>query len=252
MNTRGVTERLESANRVVCMVEGHAARAAAALDARLKVRPGEEPPRPYERLLRALAGEIRAEAETLAALDRARVAELAGDVAQRETRDQLAGELRMKVVRLRATLRTGYGPIADQTLQISGETPSEPESILRLVRTLRDNVARLALLDPVDPYFSYDAMAYVAALMPPADRLARVIESLERDSHRPPQMQASRNKAIARFDSVFTEAAGALYALFQVAGEPALAAEVRPASTRPGITAQAAGELEETPTYSGL
>lgn len=244
MNTKGAHDRLQSGRHVAIAAEEHATAVGAALNARLAPRLGEGPAFSHERQIRALAAELRSEAELLKQADQRHVAELKDDIPLRDDRDTLAGQLREGVVRLRAVLRAGYGPAADKALVTTGETPTQPMELVRTARTLKANIGALAGLRPLVEYFSYDAAAHVAALEPLADQLADTLEKLDREGQQANRTRIEREKAIARYDDAFSEIAGALFGLFRLARERELAARVRPATGRRGVTARDAGEAD--------
>ena len=69
--------------------------------------------------------------------------------------------------------------------------------------------------------------------------------SVDREGREAEITQASKDKAIAAYDTAFALTAGLLEVFLRFAGEPTLADKVRPSTRRPGTTADS--ETPDTP-----
>lgn len=244
MNSEGVKNRLVSAGHVITAAETHAPGVGARLDDQLAPHYGEGPPPTHTRQILALARKLGADVEVMTAADAAHEAELADDPPHRRDRDARAARLRADIVQFRELVRAGYGPEGERALRISDRTPEQPQEVADMAETIAANQAQLANVAPRDALFRYDFAARVAGWPEEARALRHAVKKVAVEAQEATDTMAKRDAAIVAYDNSFSRIAGTLFALFRQAGEDALAARVRPAKRRRGVTAVDAGETD--------
>lgn len=197
---------------------------------------GDPAPHDWARVVRDLGRSLRAKMDELVAADAAHLAEKADDVEPRDRRDGLHESLFKRLSMLRNVLQAIYGDAAVQKLGFAGSTPVEPIALCRLGRVVHGNLPGLAELAPLSPGLSFDASLHATELAAEVAGLETALQDLVREAKELDATQIRKDQILAAYDSHFLHGARALESLFNLAGEHALAARVRPSVRRPGRT----------------
>ena len=185
-------------------------------------------------LVAALANHLKKATSALVEADLALAAEVADDPVARADRDEAAGELRSTFIDYRGLIRATYGPDLLPRYGLDGDTPGPVDTLANaatnVARLLRDNPFTAATpkrgraaLNNIELADGMDEA--VTALK---DRLDDV-KAEEREYH---TALVVRNEGMDTWSASYQGVAGALSALYHLAGADELATRVRPTTRR--------------------
>lgn len=234
-SSKMVDDRYRSALQVARLAEANAERTGARLAAVLG--PAAEPDKPapdWPHIMRMIARTLMALAEKLVDADRALIHEMRDDHAPRERRERARSALFQRMGSLRAMTRGIYGESALGRIGLSGNTPIEPVALHRMGTQVLGNLEVLATLTPAVAGGVLDIATVREDLTAQVEALGQAIDDLAHQARKREVAQAHKNSVMAEFDAQFSYGAHMLESLFGWAGEPDLAARVRPSSRQPG------------------
>lgn len=230
-----VHDRYRSALQVARLAEANAERTGARLADVLG--PAAEPDRPapdWPHIMRMIARTVMALAERLADADRALADEMQDDHAPLERRERARSALFQRMGSLRAMTRGIYGESALGRVGMSGNTPIEPLALHRLGTHVLEHLGVLATLPPAVAGGVLDIATVREDLTAQVAALGQAIDDIAHEERKREVALAHKNSVMAEFDAQFAYGAHMLEGLFGWAGEPDLAARVRPSSRQPG------------------
>lgn len=242
MASKQVTDRQKSADSVIAAGETHAEPVQQALADLTKplLKKGESPP-DFGVLVKLSASLLAAAKDRMVKADEAHEIELSDDAPVREARDAAAADLRGALVDLREIIVGAYGQSTAAKLFL-GATPEDPVVLSRFAGEVADKLDKTKLPAPRIKGAKLDAAETAASLREKRAQLDKHLEALHREQREAQKTLAAKYAAIPAYDRVFTGVATTLSGLLLLAGEPDLAAKVRPSIRRPGQTAEQAGD----------
>lgn len=229
-----ISNRNANADHVISSVHTHGGQIARALHARAAALPEEEQlgEEAIAAFLRWLGANLRYRNQALAAAEMAYVEEQADDPALRAGRDLHVEALLTVAGRVRARIETVLGGQGLATYGMSGVTPRIPAALVEHVGVAiqllrgRPQQADDGIGGVVDTARLADVLE--AALAPVRQSMAVLTqERRELDA-----ALLERNQALATWLDAYQGVAGALTALYRLAGYPELAQRVRPTARR--------------------
>ncbi|MEM1415014.1 MAG: hypothetical protein AAGH15_08950 [Myxococcota bacterium] len=238
MASKLVTDRQKSAELVLAILDAQGARLERGLAGALTPEAAAQSAATLDALTTALA----AARDRMVDADRRHEAELGDDPAVRKARDEAAAALRRQLIGLREVVRGVYGPVTERGL-FRRPAPDDPVVLARFAGEVAAGIGALNTAAPRIEGHSVDPAAVATALEAGATRLEEALTRVAQEAREAQATQTAKKEAIAVFDRTFTATASTLAALFQLAGELALAERVRPSARRPGRIAGS----DETP-----
>ena len=230
-----VDDRYRSALLVANLAEVSAERTGARLAA--VFGPAAEPDRPapdWPHIMRMIARTLMAQADRLVEADRALIVEMEDDQDPRERRERARSSLFQRMGSLRAMTRGIYGESALGRIGLTGNTPIEAIALHRMGMNVLTNLGVLETLTPVVAGGALDIPTVREDLTALLEALGQAISDLAYEARKREVAQIHKNSVMAEFDAQFSYGAHMLESLFGWAGEPAMAARVRPSSRQPG------------------
>jgi hypothetical protein len=234
-SSKMVNDRYRSALLVANLAEVNAERTGARLAA--VFGPAAEPDKPapdWPHIMRMIARTLRAQADRLVDADRALIHEMLDDQDPRERRERGRSALFQRMGSLRAMTRGIYGESALGRIGLTGNTPIEPIALHRMGTHVLKNLGVLETLTPVVAGGSLDIPTVREDLTALVAGLGQAIADLAHEASKREMAQIRKNDVMAEFDAQFSYGAHMLESMFGWAGEPEMAARVRPSSRQPG------------------
>lgn len=244
-----VNDRYRSALLVANLAEVNAERVGARLAA--VFGPAAEPDKPapdWPHIMRMVARTLMAQASKLVEADRALIEEVADDHDPRERRERARSALFQRLGSLRAMTRGIYGESALGRIGLTGNTPIEPIALHRQGKQVLENLDVLATLTPVVAGGALNITTVREDLTAQLGALGQAIDDLALEARKREVAQIRKNEVMAEFDAQFSYGAHMLESLFGWAGEPEMAARVRPSSRQPGRLDQPVEDSEPDDT----
>lgn len=246
---REVTGREASAEAVASAAETHAAEVAKAFVAKFKQHvPKKEEVPDVGVLLRTLAKALRTQSADLLEKSAQHDAELADDAAPREARDTATTELVQAMVTIRSACEVAYGRVGLKALGIDGRTPTDAKAIQehagKFVAQLKSPKVKLP---PPQEGMSIDHAVWIAKVEKWLPVLAQARKDVAREEREADATINAKNKSMEAFDELFGVVAAFTSSMLDLIGEDDLAARVKPAARRRGVTAEQDAADQATP-----
>lgn len=189
-------------------------------------------------LVTVLVDDLEAKAKEMVRCDEAHEAELRDDPEARTLRDSASEGLGARLVESREQITSIFGAAYSAKLGFSGKTPVDPVELLRLGRTVMENLVKTPA--PVSKLPGYEMnpeqwRAPIAALTVQMEGLTAKVAAEEREAE---ATLMAKYAAIEAYDTAFSAAANLVSTLLEIAGQKDLAKRVRPSTRRPGQTAE--------------
>ena len=236
-----VLVRLTSAEEVEASAKTHGPGVGQALDARFeparKTPEGETLRLPFGEVIFLFKEDLAGSREHLATADHAHVMQLRKVIELRQERDGLFGTIYDQLGTSRRTIEEVFGK--GQAFVLAGiESPTarKPSKLLSQAKLAITRLSdpELELPTPRIEGVTVDAAKMAGGLRTGVDTLEGVVAEL-RDQRRVAQgTRLAKNRALAAHDNTFLWISRTLEGYYQLAGEPELAAQIRPSQTRPG------------------
>ena len=242
MASKATVQRQKSAEKVIASGRIHNRLIAEQIGARF----GESAGTAAATLVTALIEDLDLKATDMVQKDEANEAELRDDPEKREQRDTAAENLGAQLVSTREQLGVILGDDYVAKLGFSGKTPSDPVELLRLGRTVTENLTEIAPPSPKIPGYEMVPAQWsepIAALTDQMEGLTAAVADEEREAE---AALTAKHAAIDLYDDTFSIAADLVSTLLQVAGQTDLAKRVRPSTRRSGQTAEDAPSESST------
>jgi hypothetical protein len=191
--------------------------------------------------------------QTLVAADEAHLAELVDDRDPRRRRDELADEVRGKLVLIRGTVAALFGfDVATDVLGIGGATAADP---VALHRQAARALERLSAPEPDLPPLQVegiqlDPAALAASLQPAVNELAAVLDQVARERREAETTLAAKSEALATYDDAASRVVQFLSGLYELAERPEFAERLR-LTQRHGGTSEPVPAQEEGSEATG-
>lgn len=235
-----VTGREASAESVASAAETHATEVAKAFVAKFKQHVPKKTEVPdVGVLLRTLAKALRVQAADLIEKSAQHDAELADDAAPREARDTATTELVQAMVTIRSVCEATYGRAGLKALGIDGRTPTDSKAIKEhaqnFVSQLKDPKVKLP---PPQDGVSIDRAVWIAKVEKWLPVLAQARTDVAREESEADATLNAKNKSMDAFDELFGVVAAFTSSMLDLIGEDDLAARVKPAARRRGVTVE--------------
>lgn len=247
MSSKQVTDRQKSADSVIAVAEANAERIADGLAALLQPHLENGEALPAAGLLVALlARALEAGKTAMVAKDSRHEAELADDPEIRAARDAAQAALYTGIVDLREMLVGVYGNAAAAKI-IAGPTPEDPVVLERFAAEIAERLQSVKLPAPRVKGAEIAAAEIAAALTEQRAALQKQLKAVQREIREAQASLAGKNAAVTTSDHTFAGVATTLTGLLLLAGQPDLAAKVKPSTRRPGQTAEQAGDTTDPP-----
>jgi hypothetical protein len=227
-----VTRRQGEAATVVQAAFTHADAVGAALERTLVPALPGTAGESFTELIRRLGRTLKASIDALVAADMAHEAEKADDRPVRRELDESAAALYREVVDLRRAVEAVGGARALALAGLTGITTREHTALLRLGQDVQDRLPVLASEIVPRRGLSFDVSACAGPLAAATDRMERAQHAWLREVREREVTLMHKNEAMAAYDACYQEVAGALEALFRLAGLGELADRVRPPRRR--------------------
>ena len=229
-----ISNRNASADHVISSVDTHGGQVARALHAGAAGLPPEE--QLGEEVLASflgwLGGNLRHRNQALAAAEMAYVEEQADDPPARASRDQHVEALLTCAGRVRARIESVLGEQGLATYGMSGPTPRIPAALVEHA-TVASQLLRSRSQRVDDGIGSIVDTARLADVL--EDKLVLVRQSMDVVTQERRELDAAmleRNQVLATWVEAYQGVAGALTALYRLAGYQELAQRVRPTARR--------------------
>jgi hypothetical protein len=203
--------------------------------------------------LTALGDCAQSTVDDVASKDRLHAIELTDDTEPREERELARGLLRASVIGIRDTLEGAYGVGTATTYGLSGETPTDADTLLQSATATEELLRTRTLVNaPLQPGVSIDLKAMAAGLKLRIDALAEPLGDVRREEREAQLTRNDRNEALSGWNEKYQGIADALTGLFELAGQRALADRVRPtARRRAGLPEEADTDTDSDTTPTG-
>ena len=159
-------------------------------------------------------------------------AELRDDATPRAARDSMARQLYNQLLQVRDTVSGIYGEAPLRQLGLSGVTPIEPVTLVRLATQVADELGRMRLPAPRMVGVSLDTAAIVQQLTAISGQLDAHLADVAREARQAQTTLTNKNRAIAGYDTTYAAVIQIMSGLLLLAGEPELAERIRPTRRR--------------------
>ena len=188
-----------------------------------------------------LNGPLQEGIRGLVSADEAHEAEKRDDAQPRDSRDQIAEEIRAYLLKLRDSLSGIFGSQHLPKFGLAGETPRDPVLLERLAGEVVQ--ALNGKLPPAeDEDIIFNPVPKIAKLTTLRTNLQSFLKDVDREARELEQTQINKDKATELNDETFSSIALILVGLLRLAGHKELAKKLRPSRRRPGQTAEDANE----------
>lgn len=177
--------------------------------------------------------------------DEAHLTELSDDPPARQLRDESAAALSEELVAQREGFTAILGRSFVQALGFEGNTPVDPQGLLRLGQQVMASLLVVPAPTPRLPGFTWDPVAYTTRLQALLSPLSAALKAVATEEREAEAATIRKTRAIEAYDEVFSQTASLVSTLLRIAGETDLADRVRPSSRRRGQTV--ADEQDEAP-----
>lgn len=232
MYSKMVTRRQDEAATVIQAAFTHAEAVGARLEQTLVPALPGTAENSIAEFIRRLGRTLKASIDALVAADMAHEIEKADDRPVRGEVDEAAAALYRELVDLRRAVAAVGGARALALAGLTGVTTREHTALLRLGRDVQDRLPVLASQISPRRGLSFDAAAYAAPLAAATNRLDDAQYAWLHEVRQREVTLMLKNEAMAAYDACYQEVAGALEALFRLAGLGELADRVRPPRRR--------------------
>ncbi|MEM1413540.1 MAG: hypothetical protein AAGH15_01500 [Myxococcota bacterium] len=229
MASKMVTDRQKSAALLLAILDAQGARLRAGLEADL----GGEAGAAGLAYLAGMGSRLATARDAMVAADEAHEAELGDDPAARDARDAASSALRERMITLREIVRGVYGAAAEEAV-FTGRIPMDAVVVARTAGEVATRLEAARLPEPRVSGAALDVAALAAELRAGRAALEKALDDVAREAREAQVTLTEKTESMAAYDRVFVQFASSLFSAFESAGEPALAARVRPSRRRPG------------------
>jgi hypothetical protein len=243
MMSKQVTDRVKSSESVQAALRSFGE----GITAHIEQAFGDEAAKACTTLLARFGKRLDDTTRAMEAADDAHIAELGDDAAGRHQRDTATEVVYGLIVDFRGFLTANFDATATDALGLQGETPHDPQALLRMAHFLIDQLPRFEAPKPRFPGVHLDKNHWLEQLRPAAQALDKALGQVRAETRDAQATQVAKDEAIATYDRTFSLVATFASALLQAAGQTKLASQLRPSAHRPGQTQQAASTAPATP-----
>jgi hypothetical protein len=181
----------------------------------------------------ALAALLGRTTENLHDADLALAAEVADDTAYRDQRDEATELIREDLIDTADLISSSYGDEHLSTFGLKGETPRSSDLLVNNGSNVEELLRSRPL--PAEPKRGrppVEAAALAAVIREHVDQLRGALESVKNEEREYERALVARDASLDEWQRVYQSVAGALSALYLLAGQSELASRVRPPERR--------------------
>ena len=161
-------------------------------------------------------------------------AELSDDGQVRDDRDAANRATVRTLVRVRGIIENAYSRRAAEDLGFKGSIPRSPKDVRELGEAILSNAHTLSNYAPSTQGLTLEPVWIQNELGPKVELLKKAVAVDNRETREADMTLSTKHKAMKTHDERFVSVGLCLEGLFRLAGEPALAAKVRPSRRRGG------------------
>lgn len=241
MPSKQIIGRRKSGEIVASAASVHASRVAQAVTTLLTPHLSKGQKMPDVEGLTLLVGKWLAETSaTMAAADEAHLHELSDDDPFRQSRDEAHAALNTELVDLREWMTGLFGARAVRSLGFAADTPRDPAALSHFAGEVVKSLREKAFPAPKRSGASFAPTKEAEKIEKLCATLDTALADVVREAREAQGTLATKNTAMAAYDTAFSRASKVLEGIFTLAGETALADRVRPSTRRPGQTEEQA------------
>lgn len=235
--TKAVASRVAISKTVLSSVEVHGPEVSEALS-KLLFPDGEPKKLTTEVFLQALGSALARATSEVSQADIAHARELSDDAGPRAARDEAVAVLRERMIGVRGTVLSVYGPGILANYGLLGDTPVDVELLVARATNTEELLRTRPIEEaPIQEGVTVNPTALAKGMKDSVKRVKDALQSVQREEREAQLSLSRRNDAIAVWSASYQGVADIITGIYELVGRTELAERVRPtARRRAGLT----------------